>query len=110
MNNYVADPLQIKPIDHIVRWASNRHSYCYKDNLEADYTYHGGVYKRLQEKIPELLLQDQALYEKLEKRIEYLEREIKELRWLYYLKQLDDEGKEMKQTIYVDKSACEEKD
>ena len=68
MNNYVADPLQIKPIDHIVRWASNRHSYCYKDNLEADYTYHGGVYKRLQEKIPELLLQDQDIYEKLQKR------------------------------------------
>jgi len=68
MSNYVADPFQIKPIDDIVRWASNRHSYCYKDNLEADYTYHGRVYKKLQEKIPELLLQDQGIYEKLEKR------------------------------------------
>ena len=53
---------------------------------------------------------EKSKIEKLEKRIEDLEREIKELRWLYYLKQLDDEGKEMKQTIYVDKSACEEKD
>tara|TARA_B100001750_G_scaffold245099_1_gene263903 strand:- start:1789 stop:1944 length:156 start_codon:yes stop_codon:yes gene_type:complete len=42
--------------------------------------------------------------EKLEKRIEELEREIKELRWLFNIKLLEDEGKETKQTIYVDKS------
>lgn len=49
-------------------------------------------------------MEKQSKIEKLEKRIEEVEREIKELRWLFNIKQLEDEGKETVQTIYVDKN------